>query len=156
MVLGIPNAESYIKKLADYQKISIKSAEVDKKLQEDIDSIMKNSSYKSGNHVVKGTVKKGDTINIYYVGKVDGKAFEGGSCTKETTPDGYDLEIGSGTFIPGFEDSLIGKKIGETSDIHVTFPKDYGKDELNGKKAVFTVTINYKLGKKEFDDARVQ
>lgn len=155
--LGIPNAESYIKKMADYKNIVVKKADIEKELNEKIDAILKNDNYKSGEQIKKGTVKKGDTINIYYVGKIDGTAFEGGSCTKETNPDGYDLKIGSGAFIPGFEDSLIGKKIGTTEDITVTFPKDYGKEDLNGKEAVFTVTMNYKVGdEKKFNDAFIK
>lgn len=84
-----------------------------------------------------GTVAKGDTANIDYVGKKDGVAFEGG------TANGYDLEIGSGSFIEGFEDGLIGKKIGSTVDLNLTFPKDYQSEELAGKAVVFTVKINY-------------
>lgn len=84
-----------------------------------------------------GKVKKNETANIDYEGKINGVAFEGG------TAQGQDLLIGSGTFIPGFEDGLIGKKIGSTVKLNVTFPKDYGKEDLNGKDAVFTVKINY-------------
>ncbi len=84
-----------------------------------------------------GTVAKGDTANIDYVGKKDGVAFEGG------TAQGYDLEIGSGSFIDGFEDGLIGKKIGSTVDLNLTFPKNYQSEELAGKAVVFTVKINY-------------
>ena len=57
--------------------------------------------------------------------------------------DGYDLEIGSGTFIDGFEEGLIGKEIGSEVDLNLTFPEDYGVEELNGTDAVFHVTINY-------------
>ena len=85
----------------------------------------------------EGKVAKGDTANIDYVGKKDGVAFDGG------TANGYDLTIGSGSFIPGFEDGLIGAIIGETVDLNLTFPKDYGNEELNGAKVVFTVKVNY-------------
>ncbi len=92
-----------------------------------------------GLYVIKkeGKVAKGDVANIDYVGKKDGVAFEGG------TAQGYNLSIGSGTFIDGFEDGLIGKEIGSTVDLNLTFPENYGKDELNGAKVVFTVKINY-------------
>lgn len=83
-------------------------------------------------------VVNGDTVNIDFVGKIDGKEFEGGS----TSEGGYDLEIGSKTFIDGFEEGVIGMKIGETKDLNLKFPNDYGKDELNGKDVVFTVTLN--------------
>ncbi|MDD7402753.1 MAG: FKBP-type peptidyl-prolyl cis-trans isomerase [Butyribacter sp.] len=149
----IQNAKSYIE-LADYSVIELDKDEIDKELQEGIDQTL--DEYATYKHVKKGTVKDGDTVNIFYVGKIDGVAFDGGSCTKENTPDGYDLEIGSNTFIDGFEEGLIGKKIGKTYDIDVTFPDNYSaNEELSGKKAVFTVTINYKQGKKvkqEFTD----
>lgn len=84
----------------------------------------------------EGTVLEGDIANIDFVGKKDGVAFDGG------TGASYDLEIGSGSFIPGFESGLIGVKIGDTVDLNLTFPKDYGKEELNGQDVVFTVTVN--------------
>lgn len=84
-----------------------------------------------------GKVAEGDVVNIDYVGKLDGEAFDGG------TSEGYDLEIGSGTFIDGFEDGLVGKKIGGTYDLKLTFPEDYTSEDLAGQDVVFTVTINY-------------
>jgi len=81
-------------------------------------------------------VKEGDTVNIDYVGKKDGKKFDGGSA------EGYDLEIGSGSFIDGFEDGLIGKKIGDKVKLELTFPEDYGEESLAGEDVVFNVTIN--------------
>ena len=84
-------------------------------------------------------VKDGDYINIDFDGKIDGVAFEGGS----TEGAGSDVTIGSGRFIPGFEEQIIGHKPGETFDITVTFPEDYGNEELNGKEAVFTITVNH-------------
>lgn len=143
----IPNAASYLKTLADYQNVEISASEVDEYVQDNIDQTLDN--YATYKKITKGKVKSGDTVNIHYVGKIDGEAFEGGSCTKEDTPDGFDLEIGSGSFIPGFEDALIGQKIGKTVDIDVTFPETYENNpDLAGKPAVFTVTINSKQGKK--------
>lgn len=81
-------------------------------------------------------VEDKDKVNIDYVGKVDGKEFEGGSAK------GSDLTIGSGTFIDDFEEQLIGYEIGETVIVNVTFPEDYGKEELRNKDAEFTVKIN--------------
>ncbi len=95
------------------------------------------TTYGFYNHKKSGEVKKGDVVNIDYVGKKDGVAFSGG------TASGYDLEIGSGTFIPGFEEGLAGKKIGSTVDLDLTFPENYGNSDLAGKDVVFTVTINY-------------
>ena len=101
-------------------------------VQTEIDTIL--SSY---NQVTDSKVKKGDTVNIDYKGMVDGKEFDGG------TASGASLKIGSGTFIDGFEDQLIGKMPGETVQVKVTFPKDYQGKEVAGKDAVFETTINY-------------
>lgn len=81
-------------------------------------------------------VEDGDIVNIDYTGKIDGKEFDGGSAT------GYDLTIGSGSFIDGFEDGLIGHKVGETVDLNLKFPDDYSNSDVAGKDVVFTVTIN--------------
>ena len=84
----------------------------------------------------EGTVSEGDIANIDYVGKKGGVAFEGG------TAKGYDLEIGANSFIEGFESGLIGAEIGKTIDLNLTFPENYGNEELNGADVVFTVTVN--------------
>lgn len=89
-------------------------------------------------------VRDGDMVNMNYSGKVDGEVFQGGT---DDTEKGTDLVIGSGKFIPGFEAQLVGHQVGETFDINVVFPNDYRQEgtngsELNGKEAVFTVTIN--------------
>ncbi|MCR4652434.1 MAG: FKBP-type peptidyl-prolyl cis-trans isomerase [Eubacterium sp.] len=83
-------------------------------------------------------VKEGDLVDIDYVGKIDGVAFDGG----DTKGAGARLRIGSGQYIAGFEDQIIGHKPGETFDVVVTFPEDYGAAELAGKEAVFTTTLN--------------
>ena len=80
--------------------------------------------------------KSGDTVNIDYIGTIDGEAFDGGTAT------GYDLSLGSGTFIDGFEDQLIGHKKGDKVTVKVTFPSDYSNTDLAGKDAEFDVTIN--------------
>ena len=80
--------------------------------------------------------KSGDTVNIDYEGSVDGVPFDGGKA------DGYDLSLGSNTFIPGFEDQLIGKKAGDECEVNVTFPEEYHAQELKGKAAVFKVKVN--------------
>ncbi len=81
-------------------------------------------------------VQEGDTVNLDYEGKLDGVAFDGGTGTD------YDLQIGSDTFIDGFEDGMIGMKVGETKDLNLTFPESYGSAELAGQDVVFTVTVN--------------
>ena len=87
-------------------------------------------------------VGKGDIANIDFEGFVDGVAFDGGKA------EGHDLEIGSNTFIPGFEDQVIGMKIDEEKDIKVTFPKEYFSKDLAGKEATFKVKVN-EIKKKE-------
>lgn len=84
------------------------------------------------------TVKDGDTVNIDYVDKIDGTAFDGGS----TNGQGTDLEIGSGSYIDDFEDQLVGAHPGDEVEVTVTFPDDYGAADLAGKEAVFDVTVN--------------
>lgn len=86
--------------------------------------------------VTDRAVATGDVVLIDYVGKKDGVAFEGGSY------EGYELAIGSGTFIPGFEDGLVGVMPGTTVDLNITFPEDYGNTELAGQPVVFTVTVH--------------
>ena len=81
-------------------------------------------------------IAKGDYATFDFVGKVDGKGFEGGKA------ENYELQIGSGQFIPGFEDQMIGMKAEETKDVNVTFPENYGAKDLAGKAAVFTVTVH--------------
>ncbi|GBG95575.1 trigger factor [Ligilactobacillus salitolerans] len=91
---------------------------------------------------------KGDTVVIDYKGTVDGVAFDGGSA------DNYSLELGSGQFIPGFEDQLIDHKAGEDVDVKVTFPEDYQAEDLAGKEAVFATKIHEVKAKElpELDD----
>lgn len=105
------------------------------KVEEEIDKAITDIATQYAESIKEGTVEDGDTVNIDYVGKIDGEEFEGGSAK------GTDLKIGSDKFIDGFEDGLIGKKIGETVDLNLVFPDDYA-EELAGKKVVFTVTIN--------------
>jgi len=92
-------------------------------------------------------IKKYDLANIDFVGKKDDVAFDGG------TAEGYDLFIGSGNFIPGFEDGLIGVTVGETVDIPLTFPESYGNAELAGQDVIFTVTVNFIKELPEINDA---
>ncbi len=109
--------------------------------EEDIQQQLDNLNNQKGTDVKiadRADVRDGDTVNIDYVGKIDDKEFDGGK------DEGYNLEIGSNSFIDGFESGLIGKNVGETVDVPVTFPDPYNTNpDLAGKKAVFTVTINY-------------
>ena len=93
-------------------------------------------------------VQEGDIVNLDYAGTVDGTAFEGGTAEKKT------LTIGSGNFIPGFEEQMVGMTLGEEKDLHVTFPAEYHAAELAGKDAVFHVKVNgiQVVEKPELDD----
>ena len=123
--------------LGDYKGLEIEKQDselTDEDLQEAIDHSLGHLA----DMVVKedGAVENGDTVNIDFDGYVDGEQFEGGQA------DGYDLEIGSGSFIPGFEDQLVGVKTGEEKDIVVTFPEEYHAEELAGKEATFKTKVN--------------
>lgn len=92
------------------------------------------------------TVEDGDTAIIDFVGKLNGVAFDGGTASN------YELEIGSGSFLDGFEDGLIGVKKGDTVDLNLTFPESYQSTELAGKDVVFTVTVNGVKRKPQLND----
>ena len=87
--------------------------------------------------------REGDRVKIDFVGRIDGEAFEGG------TAEGFELELGSGQFIPGFEDQLVDTKAGDTKDVEVSFPEEYGNAELAGKPSVFEVTVHEVSAPKE-------
>lgn len=101
--------------------------------------------YPSYEDTDKQTVEEGDFVNIDYEGKKDGVAFDGG------TAEGYVLEIGSNSFIDGFEDGLIGTNVGDTVDLDLTFPENYQSAELAGAAVVFTVKVNKIVTKQEQD-----
>ncbi|MBR2460684.1 MAG: FKBP-type peptidyl-prolyl cis-trans isomerase [Clostridia bacterium] len=134
--------DEYIK-LGNYNGVTIDLSDIREEIKSQFETAAKDAvETKTYSKKEEGiAVEKGDVANIDYVGKVDGKEFEGGK------DKGYDLTIGSGTFIDGFEDGLIGAAVGETLDVKVTFPENYGAEgttqgALNGKEAVFTVTVN--------------
>ena len=123
-------------KLGDYKKLKVKKpeAKVEKSEIEDVVSrIAKSYAEKT---VVDRAAAKDDEVKIDFEGKKDGVAFAGG------TSKDYTLVLGSNSFIPGFEDGIIGHKAGETFDLELTFPEDYHAEELKGAKTVFTVTLN--------------
>ncbi len=104
--------------------------EVDERIQKDVEKATTMAD------VTDRPVENGDTVNLDYAGTVDGVAFEGGTAQNQT------LEIGSGHFIPGFEEQMIGMSIGEEKDLQVKFPDEYHAEELKGKDAVFHVKVN--------------
>ncbi len=112
-----------------YTKLEVTDADVDATIDQEL------NSHKTYKDTGKKVVENGDMVNIDYEGKIDGKAFDRGSATDAK------LTIGSGGFIEGFEEGLKGKKVGEKTDLKLTFPKDYPNAEVAGKPAVFTVNI---------------
>ena len=98
------------------------------------------TAYETTEEETSGTVEDGDELHITYVGTIDGEEFDGGT----TDEDGADLTIGSGSYIDGFEDGLIGEKIGDTVTLNLTFPDDYSNEDVAGKDVVFEVTIEYR------------
>ena len=127
-------------KLAEYKNIEIPSAEAavtDEELNDEINNIL--SNYPDTVQIKDRAVADGDTVNIDYIGRIDGVAFENGS----TQGNGTDVTIGQTQYIDDFLDQLVGHMPGETFDVNVTFPEDYGDEAVNGKDAVFETTINY-------------
>jgi trigger factor len=124
-------------KLGQYKgvKVTVEKLEV---TEEDIEAAIQSDLYAKSSEVdvTDRAVQNGDTVNIDFQGMKDGVAFEGG------TAEGYILEIGSGYFIPGFEEALIGHSIGEKVAIDLTFPADYQNADLAGQPVLFNVTIN--------------
>ena len=122
-------------KLGAYKGLGVKKEAV-KVEEKEIDEAIEKLVAQNASLVVKeGEAKKGDTVVIDFVGSVDGKEFEGGKA------DNYSLELGSNSFVPGFEDQLVGHKAGEDVEVNVTFPTQYVPD-LAGKKALFKCKIH--------------
>ncbi len=121
---------------------------------EDVEKALKEEQEKNARQITveDGGAENGDSVVMDYEGKIDGEPFEGGSAKNHT------LVLGSGSFIPGFEDGLLGVKGGETRDVEVTFPEDYHAEELKGKKAVFTCKVERVTRKElpELDDEFAQ
>ncbi|MBQ9278418.1 MAG: trigger factor [Lachnospiraceae bacterium] len=126
--------------LGDYKGIeynAVSTEITDEMINQQVDGLL--SSYATTNNITSGTAKLGDTVNIDFVGSVDGVEFEGGNSGGA----GYDLTLGSGTFIDDFEDQIVGHKVGDVFDVNATFPDDYTPNpDLAGADAVFEVTLN--------------
>lgn len=123
-------------KLGKYKKLGVKKEKVEV-TKEEIESALNETLNRYAENVVKdGKVENGDIAIIDFEGFKDGVAFEGGK------GENYSLTIGSNTFIPGFEDQIIGMSKDEEKDINVTFPEDYHSEDLKGQKVVFKVKVN--------------
>ncbi|MCI6948713.1 trigger factor [Oribacterium sp. P9] len=121
--------------LGEYKGVTVEKAETTVSAKEVNEKLAAELEKNARVVEVDREIKKDDIANIDFVGSVDGVEFEGGK------GEDYPLTIGSGTFIPGFEDQLIGHKAGETVDVKVTFPENYGAKDLAGKEALFVTTI---------------
>lgn len=134
---GNDKKDNKMVEVGDYKKIKVDKidalkvtdADVEAAIRSDLASLNKNTS-------VNGPAAKWDTVTIDYVGKLNGVAFSGGTANDQQ------LTLGSGTYIDGFEDGVIGHSVGETFDIKLTFPKNYHNTSLAGKEVVFTITLD--------------
>lgn len=121
--------------LGDYKKLKVKR-EVKSVTKEDIDQVLDRVKQNlAEKKEVKRAAKDGDEVVIDFVGKKDGEAFEGGTATD------YDLKLGSGSFIPGFEEAIVGHKVDDSFDVPLKFPKDYHAEHLKGQAVVFEVKL---------------
>ncbi len=129
-------------KLGEYKGLKYDKADIevtDEEVMTQVDNVVEESAVDT--KITKGKVKKDSVVNIDYSGSVDGKKFEGGTAQDQ------ELDIANSHYIDGFAEGIVGHEVGETFDLHVKFPKDYGKEELNGKDAVFETKINYIIEK---------
>ncbi|MEC5422018.1 trigger factor [Virgibacillus sp. C22-A2] len=135
--------------LGDYKGLEVEEQTVEV-TDEEVDQDLENQRQQQAELVVKeeGNVEEGDTVVMDFEGFMDDVAFEGGK------GENHSLEIGSGQFIPGFEEQLVGKETGEDTEVELTFPEDYHAEELAGKKATFKVKIHEIKSKElpELDD----
>ncbi len=136
------NPDEYVT-LGDYKNLEVNvdhyeviEDEENQYIEQDLENYVDNYDLYDYTTTDKQTVSTNDLVNIDYEGKKDGVAFSGG------TAQGVHLEIGSGSFIDGFEDGLLGANVGDTVELNLTFPEDYGNTELDGQEVVFTVSIN--------------
>ena len=135
--------------LPDLKSITVTVSPMENVTQEEVDSAI-NQALEENLTSVQDAAKEGDTVNIDYSGTIDGKKFDGGTAEKQ------DLKLGSGQFIPGFEDQLIGKKAGDTVTVKVTFPEKYQNADLAGKAAEFEVKVNEVKRQPELTDEWVK
>ena len=124
--------------LGEYKGLTVEKTQPQQVTDADVDAEIQRLRERNARYieVTDRPVQEGDEVNLDYCGKIDGVAFEGGTAQKQT------LVIGSHTFIPGFEEQLVGMNLEETKDIQVTFPEDYHAEDLKGKNAVFTCTVH--------------
>lgn len=137
--------------LGTYKGVEVDCTVSDEEIQSQIDTLLSNNP--NIKKIKKGKCKKGQSVNIDYVGKMGGKKFDGGS------EEGRTIVLGESGFIAGFDDGVIGMKVGQKKDVKLKFPSDYSPNpDLAGKDAVFTITLNYieKSEDAKFNDAFVK
>ena len=138
--------------LGEYKGIEVEKTEIEV-TDEEVDAEIKKTQEQNSREItVERPAENGDTVVIDYAGTIDGAAFDGGSAQ------GHSLVLGSNSFIPGFEDQLVGAAADSNVDVHVTFPEDYHAKELAGKEAVFACTVHEVKTKEypEIDDEFAQ
>ena len=135
--------------LPDLKSITVTVSPMENVTQEEVDSAI-NQALEENLTSVQDAAKEGDTVNIDYSGTINGEKFDGGTAEKQ------DLKLGSGQFIPGFEDQLIGKKAGDTVTVKGTFPEKYQNADLAGKAAEFEVKVNEVKRQPELTDEWVK
>ena len=135
-------------RLGEYKGLVLEKPSVEV-TEEDVDSYIRTFMEQEAVTDPEAAVQEGDTVNISFEGTRDGEPFDGGSS------DSYDLVIGSGRMIPGFEEGIVGMKTGETRDLDLTFPEDYQEESLQGAQAVFRVTVQSIKRAPEITDAWV-
>ena len=129
-------------KIGSYKGMKIQKFEYtvkDEEVEQELQRLCDRNARKV--EVTDRAAQNGDIVNIDFVGTVDGVKFDGGEA------EGFDLTLGSGQFIPGFEDQVVGMNVGESKDVNVTFPENYQAENLKGKPAVFAVKLNAIQGK---------
>jgi len=122
-------------KLAEYKGIEVDCTVSDEEIQNSIDQMVQMAT--THKKVKKGKAKKGQTVNINYTGKINGKEFDNGSAEE------VDIQLGNSGYIDGFDDGVIGMKVGKKKDLKLKFPSDYQDKTVAGKDVVFTVKLNY-------------
>ena len=132
-------------KLIDYDNMTVDLVKNEEPTETDVDEYISRLLSANPKDITDRPIADGDTANINYKGSIDGEYFEGG------TADAKDLVIGSHTFIDTFEEQLIGAKPGDDVEVHVTFPENYGAENLAGKAALFEVHVNSIKGTPELD-----
>ena len=131
--------------MMDYKGVEVDCTVSDEEIQDKIDSLLEENKLQ----VKEGTCKMGDTVNVDYSGKCNGKEFDGGTAEDET------ITLGESGRIDGFDQAIVGMKVGEKKDAKMKFPKNYWNESLAGKDVVFTFKVNYISKDATFDDAFV-